>query len=98
MSSLQTKESQHGLTLETGQRRLHVGCRVEPFRWEKVSRANAFYWTSLREELSGGRDEPPSCLNQVVGLLLWWHDPTCDLRQGKTRGSMSLAQTTTHVN
>jgi len=56
MVTVRTKESQHGLTL--GQRRLHIGCRVEPFRWEKVSRANGFYWTSLREELPGDETNP----------------------------------------
>ena len=86
--------------VDSSQRKLHVGCRVEPFRWEKVSRANTFYWSSLRKELSGveTNPRPSSCPNQVVGLLPLWHDPTCDLRQGKTQGLMSLAQTTIHVN
>lgn len=53
MATIQTKERQHGLTLT-----LHIGCRVEPFRWEDSIRANTFYRFGLREELSGGRDEP----------------------------------------
>lgn len=26
-----------------------IGCRGEPFRWEKASRVNTFYWPSLRK-------------------------------------------------
>lgn len=80
MATVQTKESQHGLTLT-----LHIGCRVEPFRWEDSIRANTFYWFTLREELSGGRDEPSAVIVAKSSHGTASAERMCDLRQGKTR-------------
>ena len=80
MATVQTKESQRVLTLT-----LHIGCRVEPFRWEDSIRANTFYWFSLREELSGGRDEPSAVIMAKISHGTASAASMCDLRQGKTR-------------
>ena len=80
MATVQTKESQHGLTLT-----LHIGCRVEPSRWEDSIRANTFYWFGLREELSGGRDEPSAIIVAKSSHGTASAERMCDLRQGKTR-------------
>ena len=80
MTTVQTKESQYRLTPT-----LHIGCRVEPFRWGDSIRANTFYWFSLREELSGGRDEPSAVIMAKISHGTASATSMCDLRQGKTR-------------
>lgn len=70
---------------------MHIGCRGEPFRWEKAAGVSTFYWSSRRKSLSEDETNSllPSCVHQVVG-----HRPqidrACDPHQGETAGDGCL--------
>lgn len=70
---------------------LHIACRGEPFRWEKATGVNTFYWSSRRKSLSEDETNSllPSCVHQVVGHRSQI-DSACDPHQGETAGDGCL--------